>query len=292
MKANSPVPEALGPQGQEGRAHVAVVELGPPGAARAVPRRRTRAGQGLQAPVLRQARPVGARRQLRRLRRGGGRLRRLPAHGDARPGQGGRFPHHLPQPELPDVVVRVRARPRAASSSTRCSAASTTTASRRRWQKAFDGADRFFPINYQKDWEVVREVAKGSGQGFDKAAVRQGDQARGRGRGRRRQAKSDAARHRCSRCARAPVEIVRRRQAGAERHHARDRARAASPRSSAPSGTGKSHADPLHQPAGRADRRRDPVRRARSRQAVRRGAARRRAARSAWCSRSTTWSSA
>jgi phosphonate transport system substrate-binding protein len=37
-------------------------------------------------------------------------------------------------------------------------------------QKAFDGADRFFPINYQKTWDVVRAVAKGSGQGFDKAS--------------------------------------------------------------------------------------------------------------------------
>lgn len=37
-------------------------------------------------------------------------------------------------------------------------------------QKAFDGADRFFPINYRTTWEVVRNVAKGSGQGFDKAA--------------------------------------------------------------------------------------------------------------------------
>ncbi|MEO8538016.1 MAG: phosphate/phosphite/phosphonate ABC transporter substrate-binding protein, partial [Betaproteobacteria bacterium] len=37
-------------------------------------------------------------------------------------------------------------------------------------KKAFDGADRFFPINYQKHWDVVRAVAKGSGQGFDKAA--------------------------------------------------------------------------------------------------------------------------
>jgi phosphonate transport system substrate-binding protein len=36
-------------------------------------------------------------------------------------------------------------------------------------QKAFDGADRFFPINYKTTWEVVRAVAKGSGQGFDKA---------------------------------------------------------------------------------------------------------------------------
>lgn len=36
--------------------------------------------------------------------------------------------------------------------------------------KAFDGADRFFPINYQTSWDVVRSVAKGSGQGFDKAS--------------------------------------------------------------------------------------------------------------------------
>ena len=35
--------------------------------------------------------------------------------------------------------------------------------------KAFDGADRFFPINYQTTWDVVRAVAKGSGGGFDKA---------------------------------------------------------------------------------------------------------------------------
>ena len=37
-------------------------------------------------------------------------------------------------------------------------------------QKAFDGADRFFPINYKTTWEVVRAVAKSSGQGFDKAS--------------------------------------------------------------------------------------------------------------------------
>ena len=37
-------------------------------------------------------------------------------------------------------------------------------------QKAFDGADRFFPINYRTQWDVVRAVAKGSGQGFDKAS--------------------------------------------------------------------------------------------------------------------------
>jgi len=36
-------------------------------------------------------------------------------------------------------------------------------------QKAFDGADRFFPINYKTQWDVVRAVAKGSGQAFDKS---------------------------------------------------------------------------------------------------------------------------
>lgn len=37
-------------------------------------------------------------------------------------------------------------------------------------QKAFGGADRFFPITYQKDWAIVREVAEGSGEKFNKAA--------------------------------------------------------------------------------------------------------------------------
>jgi len=37
-------------------------------------------------------------------------------------------------------------------------------------QKAFDGADRFFPINYKEQWAVVRQVAEGSGEKFNKAA--------------------------------------------------------------------------------------------------------------------------
>jgi len=37
-------------------------------------------------------------------------------------------------------------------------------------QKAFEGADRFFPINYKTNWEVIRIVAKGSGETFDRAA--------------------------------------------------------------------------------------------------------------------------
>lgn len=37
-------------------------------------------------------------------------------------------------------------------------------------QKAFEGADRFFPINYKTAWESVRVVAKGSGEEFSKSA--------------------------------------------------------------------------------------------------------------------------
>jgi phosphonate transport system substrate-binding protein len=36
-------------------------------------------------------------------------------------------------------------------------------------QKAFDGADRFVPVTFQKDWEVVRKVAEGSGEAFNRA---------------------------------------------------------------------------------------------------------------------------
>jgi phosphonate transport system substrate-binding protein len=37
-------------------------------------------------------------------------------------------------------------------------------------QAAFDGADRFVPITYQKDWAIVREVAAGSGESFGATA--------------------------------------------------------------------------------------------------------------------------
>ncbi len=38
-------------------------------------------------------------------------------------------------------------------------------------KKAFDGADRFFPITYKKDWEIVRKVAEGTGEKFNRAAL-------------------------------------------------------------------------------------------------------------------------
>jgi phosphonate transport system substrate-binding protein len=37
-------------------------------------------------------------------------------------------------------------------------------------KKAFDGADRFFPVTYQKEWAVVREVAEAGGEKFNGAA--------------------------------------------------------------------------------------------------------------------------
>ena len=37
-------------------------------------------------------------------------------------------------------------------------------------QKAFDGADRFVPITYAKEWAVVRQVAEASGEKFNRAA--------------------------------------------------------------------------------------------------------------------------
>lgn len=37
-------------------------------------------------------------------------------------------------------------------------------------QKAFDGADRFYPISYQKDYAIVRDVAEAAGEKFNRAA--------------------------------------------------------------------------------------------------------------------------
>ena len=37
-------------------------------------------------------------------------------------------------------------------------------------KKAFDGADRFFPINYKEHWAVVREVSEAGGEKFNRTA--------------------------------------------------------------------------------------------------------------------------
>jgi len=37
-------------------------------------------------------------------------------------------------------------------------------------KKAFDGADRFFPVTYKKDWAIVRQVAENGGEKFNRTA--------------------------------------------------------------------------------------------------------------------------
>lgn len=36
-------------------------------------------------------------------------------------------------------------------------------------KKAFDGADRFYPVTYKKDWAIVRDVAEAGGESFNRA---------------------------------------------------------------------------------------------------------------------------
>jgi phosphonate transport system substrate-binding protein len=36
-------------------------------------------------------------------------------------------------------------------------------------KKSFDGADRFFPVTYKKDWALVRQVAEAGGESFNRA---------------------------------------------------------------------------------------------------------------------------
>lgn len=36
-------------------------------------------------------------------------------------------------------------------------------------KKSFDGADRFYPVTYQKDWAIVRQVAEAGGEAFNRA---------------------------------------------------------------------------------------------------------------------------
>lgn len=37
--------------------------------------------------------------------------------------------------------------------------------------KTFGGADRFFPVTYKKDWEVIRDIAHASGEAYDRKAL-------------------------------------------------------------------------------------------------------------------------
>ena len=50
--------------------------------------------------------------------------------------------------------------------------------------KGFQGADRWLPIDYKKDWEIVRKVAQDSGQAFTASAFEK-EKARAEGAGRK-----------------------------------------------------------------------------------------------------------
>ncbi|ABB40523.1 phosphonate ABC transporter, periplasmic phosphonate-binding protein [Oleidesulfovibrio alaskensis G20] len=38
-------------------------------------------------------------------------------------------------------------------------------------QKTFGGADRFFPVTYQKDWAIIRDIADANGEHFNQAGL-------------------------------------------------------------------------------------------------------------------------
>ena len=84
------------------------------------------------------------------------------------------------QPEIPDLVVRVCARSRAEARD-KMQKCFYDYRFPPEMQKAFDGADRFFPITYKKDWAIVRKVAEDSGNALQQGGVREGGGARGRG---------------------------------------------------------------------------------------------------------------
>ncbi len=39
-------------------------------------------------------------------------------------------------------------------------------------QETFNGADRFFPITFQKDWAVIRDIAHATGTAYTKAGLK------------------------------------------------------------------------------------------------------------------------
>ncbi len=227
---------------------------------------------------------------------GGGRLRRLPPDGRARAGQGERLPRDLPQPEVPDVVVRLCARPR----------------SEARRQDAGLLLRLSFPARNGRRPSTAptassRSTTRRPGKSCARSPrVRARRSTRPRTR-RSRRARPPKPRRRNSRSfsmrgarrpvsflrhahAEEPLQVLRRRHAGAAGRRRRDR-RARHHGDHRRVGHGQVDADPLHQPAGRADAGEILFEGADLATTLRARRCGVRAGTSAWCSRSTTWSS-
>ena len=225
---------------------------------------------------------------------GAGRLRRVPPHGRARPGQGSRLPHHLPQPEVPDVVVRLRARPRPEARRQDARAASTTTASRRRCRRPSTAPTASSRSTTRRRGRSCARSRRARARRFDKATYDKETAREAAEAAAEAKAQEVMRGHRC-----ASLTLTRTSSksyvAGKPvltRHQPRDRGAAASRRSSArrapASRTLIRCINRLVEPTageilfdGPGSRAARPARRCA-----------RRAATSAWCSRSTTWSSA
>ena len=267
-----PLPETVRPQGQARRAHVAVVELRQPRAARAVPEEGSRPTRTTDPLMSGRHDKSALGVALRRLRHGAGRLRRVPPHGRARHDQGRRLPHHLPSPKFPtsSFAYAHDLKPELASKMRDCFYDFRFTPE---MMKEFDGDDRFFPINYKRHWEVVREIAEDSGTPFNKAAYEAETKREAEARAQGQQAAHEAVIARIrSMNAHAPAIaagcaasvdrslVIRklRKEYGAGKPVLHDISLDVAGRGMTaiigPSGTGKIDADPLHQPPGRADR--------------------------------------
>ena len=152
-------------QGPQDRVHRRDVELGLQGAVGDPQGRLQSRGQArLRAGVLRQARQLDPRRRQQGLRGGGG-------------GQFGAQPDDRPQGVRPgenplDLQVARRSRPPATatpttsirSSSRRSRRPSSTSPGRaRRWPAEFKKEGKFIPIDYKKDWAVLRKIDEATG---------------------------------------------------------------------------------------------------------------------------------
>ena len=180
-----PLPEARRSQGQEDRAHGAVVELGPPRTARAVPRagpqarttitsRSSRASttsrSSASVPATTMPAPVASDVFDRMVTRGTVKADdfRIIYKSAVFPTSSFAYAHDL-EPKLAAKIKQCFYDFRFTPEMT----------------KEFDGDDRFLPIIYQKDWAVVRKVAEDSGTPSTRPPTRKRRPARPRRRARR-----------------------------------------------------------------------------------------------------------